>query len=97
MVGLLIGPLQASLIFHVIEWMSRKAKQPGKPTGAMETLVAKHAIRTGGILVSTYTKTFNKDIDLVIALNFDDQQTALSTRKQAIVKSIFGDIEVVCY
>lgn len=95
--GLLIGPLAAGSVFHVLSWTSQKSKRPVKSIGAAETLSAGSAIDEGKLLAKTYHRLFGIEIDLMLAVDSNDLYETISTCRVSTDKSIRADISVIRY
>jgi len=95
--GLMLGDLNSDATFHTISWASHKSKRPVKSIGTAEIYAAGESIDEGKMLCHAYQKLFNADIKLWIIVDSKDLFTTLSTCRNAMDRSIRGDVSVIRY
>lgn len=90
--GLLLGPMKKDSLYHMISWVSHKAKTPVKSIQAAGIFAAAKGIDDFKIACSVYNEILDVNVKLRLCVDSKDIFSSLSTQKNSIDKSIRGDV-----
>ena len=90
--ALLVGDMKKNSIYHIVSWVSHKAKPPVKSVPAAEIFTAAEGIYEGKTLARAYSELLDIDIKVRLCVDSKDLFTSLSTQKNSIDKAIQGDV-----
>lgn len=95
--GLLVVPMEKGSIYHVLSWISHKAKPPVCSIPAAELFAAAEGIDDGKVVCNTYNELLCVKVKLCICVDSKDLFSSLSAQKMSIDKSIRGDVSFIRY
>lgn len=91
--GLLFDPLESGSVYHTFYWTCNKSKCPVMSIGSAEILSTGESI----VLKKGLSKLLNIPVYLHAVVDSKDLFSTLSTCRNAIEKSIRGDVIVIRY
>ena len=95
--GLMFGNMSPESVFHLITWVSHKAKRPVKSVPAAEILAAGESIDEGKVIKLALVEMLGVKVNLHICIDSKDLFFSMSTHKASIDKSIRSDVGAIRY